>query len=89
MTAFYRHRKQVLSLAGLIGVVTLAGGCLPGAQPGQGSSAQGGGAAAADKEWVGKKAGTFVLAGLDGKPVDVAKDYGKRPVVLVFYRGVW
>ncbi len=41
------------------------------------------------KAWVGKKAKAFTLPGIDGKPVDVAKSLGKRPVVLVFYRGVW
>ena len=41
------------------------------------------------KAWVGKKAKGFTLPGIDGKPVDIAKSLGKRPVVLVFYRGVW
>ena len=41
------------------------------------------------KGWVGKKAKGFVLPGVDGKPVDIGKNLGKRPVVLVFYRGVW
>ena len=41
------------------------------------------------KAWVGKKAKDFTLPGIDDKPVDVAKSLGKRPVVLVFYRGVW
>ena len=41
------------------------------------------------KVWVGKKAKGFTLPGIDGKPVDLGKDLGKRPVVLVFYRGVW
>lgn len=41
------------------------------------------------KVWVGKKAKGFTLPGVDGKPVDVAKSIGRRPVVLIFYRGVW
>ena len=41
------------------------------------------------KVWVGKKAKGFTLPGIDGKPVDIGKNLGKRPVVLVFYRGVW
>ena len=44
---------------------------------------------ASAKVWVGKKATPFTLPGIDGKPVNIAKDLGKRPVVLVFYRGVW
>jgi hypothetical protein len=44
---------------------------------------------ASAKLWVGKKASGFVLPGIDGKPVDVGKDLGKRPLVLVFYRGIW
>ena len=41
------------------------------------------------KAWVGKKAKGFTLPGIDDKPVNIAKSLGKRPVVLVFYRGVW
>ena len=41
------------------------------------------------KTWVGKKAKGFTLPGTDGKSVDVSKKLGKRPIVLVFYRGVW
>jgi hypothetical protein len=44
---------------------------------------------ASAKVWVGKKAKAFTLPGIDGKPVNIARDLGKRPVVLVFYRGVW
>jgi hypothetical protein len=39
--------------------------------------------------WVGKTAAPFKLPGTDGKQVDVGRALGKRPVVLVFYRGVW
>ena len=40
-------------------------------------------------EWIGKKAAGFVLPDSGGKTVDVGKVIGVRPVVLVFYRGVW
>jgi hypothetical protein len=39
--------------------------------------------------WIGKTAAGFVLPGIDGKPVDVGQVLGTKPVVLVFYRGVW
>jgi hypothetical protein len=60
--------------------------------PGEWESAQAGQNAveqAPAKIWVGKKAKAFTLPGIDGKPVNIARDLGKRPVVLVFYRGVW
>ncbi len=60
--------------------------------PGAGIRAQSGTddvEAASAKTWVGKKAKGFALPGTDGKSVDVAKNLGKRPIVLVFYRGVW
>jgi hypothetical protein len=41
------------------------------------------------KSWVGKKAQPFILPGIDGKPVSIAANLGKHPIVLVFYRGVW
>lgn len=41
------------------------------------------------KKWAGKTAKGFSLPGIDGATVDVGADLGKRPVVLVFYRGVW
>ena len=44
---------------------------------------------ASAKTWIGKKAKGFTLPGADGKPVDVGKNLGKSPIVLVFYRGVW
>ena len=40
-------------------------------------------------EWVGKTAAPFQLQGIDGKIVDAGRVLGKRPVVLVFYRGNW
>lgn len=39
--------------------------------------------------WVGKKVKAFILPGVDGKPVNIADNLGKRPIVIVFYRGVW
>lgn len=39
--------------------------------------------------WVGKTAQPFTLPSADGKTVDLSKVIGTRPVVLIFYRGVW
>lgn len=39
--------------------------------------------------WVGKVAKSVVVKDEDGKDIDLSKQFGKRPVVLVFYRGVW
>jgi len=39
--------------------------------------------------WVGKAAQPFTLTSSDGKATDLSKVIGTRPVVLVFYRGVW
>ena len=39
--------------------------------------------------WVGKTAAPFTLTSSDGKAVDMGKVIGTRPVVLIFYRGVW
>lgn len=41
------------------------------------------------EKWGKKKAEGFALPSSDGKMVDVSADIGKKPVVLVFYRGVW
>lgn len=41
------------------------------------------------KTWVGKKVESFALPDINGKTVDIAATLGKRPVVLVFYRGNW
>ena len=41
------------------------------------------------QSWVGKVARAVKLNDENGKPVDVSKEFGKRPVILVFYRGVW
>lgn len=39
--------------------------------------------------WIGKAAPGFSLTDTNGKTVDVGKIIGTRPVILVFYRGVW
>ncbi|MDQ2800898.1 MAG: peroxiredoxin family protein [Armatimonadota bacterium] len=39
--------------------------------------------------WVGKTAQPFTKTDSDGKTVDLSKVFGTRPVVLIFYRGVW
>ncbi len=46
-------------------------------------------AVASSGNWVGKTAKGFALPNTDGKTIDVGKALGTRPVVLVFYRGVW
>jgi hypothetical protein len=38
---------------------------------------------------VGARAPDFTLADADGRPVSLAEFRGKKPVVLVFYRGYW
>jgi cytochrome oxidase Cu insertion factor (SCO1/SenC/PrrC family) len=45
--------------------------------------------AASMAKWGGKKAEPFTLSSADGKSVDLVNDLGKKPIVLVFYRGVW
>lgn len=39
--------------------------------------------------WVGKVAAPFTLTISDGKSVDLSRVLGTKPVVLIFYRGVW
>lgn len=39
--------------------------------------------------WIGKPAKSAVVKDENGVDVDLGKVIGKRPVVLVFYRGVW
>lgn len=39
--------------------------------------------------WVGKAAAPFTLTSSDGKTVDLSRVIGTKPVVLVFYQGVW
>lgn len=70
----------------LFGLVLLAAmpGRLPCASAGQNPVE-----AESAKKWVGQKAKAFTLPGTDGKPVNLVRDLGKHPVVLVFYRGVW
>lgn len=41
------------------------------------------------QKWQGKSAAGFALTDLNGKKQDVSKEIGRRPVVLVFYRGIW
>lgn len=53
-----------------------------GAPPGAGASTLSG-------EWLGKTAKGFALPDAEGTVIDVGKVLGARPVVLVFYRGVW
>ncbi len=40
-------------------------------------------------EWIGKAAKSVIVKDEDGKDVDLSKQYGKKPVVLVFYRAIW
>jgi hypothetical protein len=47
------------------------------------------GALPASKGWAGRAAEAFALPGVEGEMVDVGRMIGERPVVLVFYRGVW
>ena len=44
---------------------------------------------AAGKYSVGEVASAFALPDADGKQVDLKEVFGKRPAVLVFYRGNW
>ena len=39
--------------------------------------------------WVGRTVPAFTLPSSQGIPVDMGKVFGTRPVVLIFYRGVW
>ena len=41
------------------------------------------------RDAVGKKAPLFKLIDSKGNEVDLAKVVGKKPIVLVFYRGNW
>lgn len=41
------------------------------------------------KAWIGTQAKGVALTDEAGVQVDLSKEFGKRPVVLVFYRGVW
>ena len=40
-------------------------------------------------DWIGKTAKSVIVKDEDGKPVDLSKQFGKVPVVLVFYRAIW
>lgn len=39
--------------------------------------------------WIGKTAKSVIVNDEDGKSVDLSKQFGKAPVVLVFYRAIW
>ncbi len=39
--------------------------------------------------WVGTEPKWVAINDSTGKSVDLSNDFGKRPIVLVFYRGVW
>ena len=39
--------------------------------------------------WIGHRAKSVIINDEDGKPVDLSKQFGKAPVVLVFYRAIW
>ena len=41
------------------------------------------------KAWIGTQAKSEIVKNEDGADVDLSKQFGKRPVVMVFYRGVW
>ena len=41
------------------------------------------------KAWVGTKAKGVALQDENGKTVDLSKEIGKRPIILVFYRAFW
>jgi len=38
---------------------------------------------------LGKAARSVALKSTDGKMVDPGRSFGKKPVVLIFYKGVW
>lgn len=67
--------KPLLALAATAAVLFLATSA--GAQQNGGNDA------------VGKKAPLFKLNDSKGNEVDLAKVVGKKPIVLVFYRGNW
>ena len=39
--------------------------------------------------WIGQNAPAFTLPSSTGAPVDMGKAFGTKPVVLIFYRGIW
>jgi peroxiredoxin len=39
--------------------------------------------------WIGHPAPVFTLPSSQGSNVDTGKAFGTRPVVLIFYRGIW
>jgi hypothetical protein len=40
-------------------------------------------------EWIGKTAKSVIVKDEDGSDVDLSKQYGKKPIVLIFYRAIW
>ena len=84
--------RTILLALLLVGLPVLGGGCRPSGEAtetsGDSASHVASGQEAA-KKWVGKAAAGFILPDPAGKEVDVSQEIGKRPIVLVFYRGVW
>lgn len=81
MHLLFNWKRSTLIIAGLLLMLSRAGDLAhAGQNPVEVDSA---------KLWVGKNAKPFILPGVDGKPVDIGKELGRRPIVLVFYRGVW
>ncbi len=39
--------------------------------------------------WIGQKAKPFAIKDAQGRLVDLANEIGRKPIVLVFYRGQW
>ena len=82
---------KVIALASLLAIGAVAFGGASGEsvarEPGQ--PTQQSKAATPSRDWVGKTAKGFALPSIDGTTIDVGRVLGTRPVVLVFYRGVW
>jgi hypothetical protein len=86
-----KRMKPSLGLSGWIGLVVILAGCT-GQEPGSPAPAAATPVtqtADTTRGWVGKTAMGFTLPDPNGRLVDVGKVLGTRPVVLVFYRGVW
>ena len=87
------QKRMFLSSLLALGLLTLTVSC--GQQIGQADAAPGqqtpAGSAVPDLTggWIGKTAPGFSLPDADSKTVDVGKIIGKKPVILIFYRGVW
>ena len=85
---YWKYTALALVTAGAVGCAARDTAALP-----SGATSMEAGTAARDEDhtggFVGKTAEGFTLPGLDGKTVDVGTIIGEKPVVLVFYRGVW